>query len=45
MESHGNVLEYENFPKSHGKIMELLLLMAVAAFEFVIVVRHNHNHI
>ena len=32
MESHGKVLEYENFPKSHGKVMELLVLMAVAAF-------------
>ena len=29
---HGKVLEYENFPKSHGKVMELLVLMAVAAF-------------
>ena len=27
MESHGKVLEYENFPKRHGEVMELLLLM------------------
>ena len=37
MESHGEVLAYENFPKSwkvaecHGKVMELLVLMAMAA--------------
>ena len=29
MESHGKVLEYENFPKSHGEVMELVVLMAV----------------
>ena len=31
-----------------GKVIELLVLMAMAAFSFVIVVhvvRHNHNHI
>ena len=27
IESHGKVLEYENFPKNHGKVMELLVLM------------------
>ena len=32
MESHGKVLEYENFPKIHGKVMELVVLMAIAAF-------------
>ena len=39
MESHGKVLEYENFQKKswkvagcHGKVMELLVLMAMAAF-------------
>ena len=32
MESHGKVLEYENFPKSLGKVMELLVVMAMAAF-------------
>ena len=32
MERHGKVLEYENFPKSHGKVMEWLVLMTMAAF-------------
>ena len=39
MESHGKVLDYEKFPKKswkvagcHEKVMELLVLMAVAAF-------------
>ena len=32
MESREKVLEYENFPKSHGEVMELLVLMAMAAF-------------